>query len=107
MNWNTDISRAPHGHYDVQTRRVKDGKTADHRVFNREIVWTASSCGKVMRSYYLPEERRWCMYSHLENPVAWIEFDEARDRVEITEGKVTRIEYRCPLAHPYASREAA
>lgn len=107
MTWDHDISRAPRGRYVIETRRIKDGKTADHRVFERDVIWLASKCGKVMRSYYLPEEKRWCMFSASEKPVAWMAYDEARDAYEVEENGKTVTRYRCPLAHPYASLEAA
>ena len=107
MDWIFDIASAPRGSYEIRAQRIKGGKTADHEVFERDVIWTASKCGKVTRSYYLPLEKRWCMYAHGEEPVAWMPFDEAIDGYEVIERGKTIIRYRCPLAHPHEIEGAA
>lgn len=113
MAWTTDISKAPRGHYDIEARKVKGGKTADHRVFKPEYVWLATRCGKVTLSRYMPKEPpfrpvpRWEMLQPGEQPVAWHPFDpsDTYEEVDPKSGKsVTR--YRKP-DYPSHLREAA
>lgn len=82
MAWSTDIAKAPRGHYDLQGRKAKGGSTAEHRIFHPAPVWLATRCGKVTLSRYLPEEHRWEMLAHGEQPVAWHAFD-ASDTYEV------------------------
>lgn len=105
MTWDTNISRAPHGRYRIVSKKTVKGGTSDTRLFERQVIWTASKCGKVTRSYYIPDQKRWCMYAAGEEPVAWLAHVEARDAYEVEENGKTVTRYRCPLAHPYASRE--
>lgn len=109
--WNRDISKAPRGTYEVQSRRLKNGGEAIHEVFRPQYVWLASKCGKVTLSSWLPPEvspggnpmkggRRWEFFAHGEKPVAWMPLDPADiyQDIDAKTGKpVTR--YRMP-AHP-------
>lgn len=111
MMWNTDISKAPRGTYEIQSRRLKNGSEAIHEVFRPEYIWLASKCGIVTRSCWLPQERspaghlmkggrRWEFFAKGEKPVAWRPI-EAGDIYQVTDEKTERLStrYRIP-AHP-------
>ena len=117
MAWNHDISKAPRGHYDLQSRKVKDGKEAIHEIFRPQYIWLASKCGIVTLSRWIPPEvspggkpmkggRRWEFFSRNEQPIAWHPFDpsDTYQEPDPKSGKpVTK--YRKP-EHP-GVREAA
>lgn len=113
MAWSTDISKAPHGYYDVQTRRVNAEKTADHHVFRAEYVWLASKCGKVTLSSYIPDQKRWEFFKRGEQPIAWHPFDPS-DTCEVfierkVKGEIQKVpvtQYRKP-DYPIELLEAA
>lgn len=112
MAWSTDISKAPRGYYDIQFRKVKDGKTADHHVFRPEYIWLASRCGIVTLSSYIPDQKRWEFFTKNQQPIAWHPFDPSDTYQDFIErkvkGEVKRIpvtKYRKP-EHP-GVREAA
>lgn len=100
MNWSSDISKAPHGRYDVVARNIRGGGTADHRVFRPAYVWLASRCGKVTMSSYLPDQKRWEMFSRGEQPVAWCVIDpgDTYETTDPTSGKRV-MKHRVP-EHP-------
>lgn len=68
--WNFDISQAPRGRNIVTTRDGKNGPMSVTR-FVPDRVIAASKCGKVTVSYFIPDEDRWCMFTHGEPPIAW------------------------------------
>ena len=69
-DWNRDLSSAPRGRYIVKRRKF--GKSeGDTRVFEPAPVILATKCGKVVKSHYLPDEKRWEFLSKNEQPVAW------------------------------------
>lgn len=61
MTWSFDMSTAPRGKHVTVTRKVKtaDG-VVDRSVdeFAPEQVWLASSCGKVIKSSWVPANGR-------------------------------------------------
>lgn len=70
-SWNFDISKAPRGRYEIVNRRF--GKTfSDMKVFVPEPVILASKCGKVIKSRYIPDEKRWECFQKGEQPIAWM-----------------------------------
>lgn len=78
--WRTDIENAPKGRR-VTVQKIVDGKKRAHVTMERQKVWLASKCGKVILSYWVWPERaggvgRWCMFGGTEQPVAWREFVE-------------------------------
>jgi hypothetical protein len=88
-DWNTDISKAPRGAYQVKNRKF--GSThADSKVFRADKVILATKCGQVTMSRYLPEAKRFEGLATGEQPVAWMPW---------APGELP--------THPTASREAA
>ena len=83
MTWSTDISAAPRGKR-VKTSKVINGKTHTSVVIEREPVWLATKCGKVILSYWLwtrevggkMTKARWIMLSENKQPLAWYPFTE-------------------------------
>ena len=70
--WSTDIKSAPHGRYEIKQRR----EGVDIRVFVPERVILTTKCGKVLQSYYVPDEKRWMFLHHGEQPLAWMPWPE-------------------------------
>lgn len=75
MSWRHDIENAPRGQTAHVTRNTKDGPI-QVPTFKRDVVILATKCGKVTQSYWLPEEKRWCMLSAHEEPEAWMAWPE-------------------------------
>jgi hypothetical protein len=82
--WSTDISAAPRGKR-VTVRKIgKAGKVNASTRMERELVWLASKCGKVILSEWLwPKQdgqtmtkARWMMLGMDEQPLAWRPFIE-------------------------------
>lgn len=74
MTWNFDLSQAPKGSHTPVDIKYPDGSVRVRENFNQVLVWTASKCGKVILSYYLPKEDRWNLYTKGSPPIAWQEF---------------------------------
>jgi len=70
-DWNFDISQAPLSHFKEQKRTDKKGKSSVSKIFIEKVIITASKCGKVIRSYWLPKEKRWAGYTPEGPPIAW------------------------------------
>lgn len=74
MTWNHEIDTAPRGHNVKSTRTVK-GKFQEVTDFEPDHVWLATKCGKVLKSYWIPEAgkiaARWSGLATGEHPVAW------------------------------------
>ena len=76
--WNENISEAPVGKEVTVTRLVPDKNSAsgrsvkDLQEYQRDDVILASKCGKVIKSYWLPDEKRWAGFNAGEQPVAWM-----------------------------------
>jgi hypothetical protein len=96
MSWNFDISKAPRGSYVVVNRKFGKGQ-ADTRVFKPDRVILATKCGKVTISKYLPDEKRWEMLAHGEQPVAWQAWPDHPHFHEI-EGEETHLDRGTPAA---------
>ncbi|MBX5089375.1 hypothetical protein HJB60_09345 [Rhizobium lentis] len=71
MNWNTDLNGIPCGSMVTRTVTTKDGiKKYDD--FQPDFVILASKCGKVIKSYWIRDERRFAGFKQGEQPVAWM-----------------------------------
>lgn len=80
MTWNHDISAAPRGRTInvVRNTKTKDGVIrVPVEEFEPDILWLASSCGKVIRSYWIPANKHhdgyWAGFAQKGGtpPVAW------------------------------------
>lgn len=82
MSWNHDMSAAPKGQTVQVKRLVTDKSSASGKSlrtieeFKQDHLILASKCGKVTRSYWIPNEQRWCMFAKGEEPVAWQKWPE-------------------------------
>lgn len=77
--WNYNIDEAPKGEYVERVTTTKDGKQKTHREYESPFIWTASNCGKVIKSRWFPPNRytktgRWDGYSEGKPPIAWMEY---------------------------------
>lgn len=86
--WSTDMQTAPRGHTEPQERKTKDGVVID-QVWRPDVIWAASKCGKVIKTYFLQPTRDhklgyWCFFrsdwqrepGDFEQPLAWRPFIE-------------------------------
>lgn len=105
MAWSSDIEKAPRGKYAVKSQRIRGGKSAVHKVFERAVIWIVTPCGKITRSYYIPEQKRWCMLCAGQDPIAWHPFDENDFDLVRENGKDVK-RYRKP-AFEFPGQEAA
>lgn len=69
--WRSDFENAPRGRTIVQTRIIK-GEPRDIQVFVPEYVILASTCGKVIKSHWLPDPGRWEFFNKDSQPDAWM-----------------------------------
>ena len=76
--WDFDISRAPRGETVVSTVVIK-GEERVRNTFKPAKVILATKCGKVTLSHWLPEEKRWLMLAHGEQPVAFMNWPKHPD----------------------------
>jgi hypothetical protein len=83
--WSTDIAAAPRGRLVTSKRTGKDGNVITTKRIEREPVWLASKCGKVILSEWLWPDKigeygtamtraRWSMFGETEKPLAWRPF---------------------------------
>jgi hypothetical protein len=78
MTWNHDMTACPLGKEVTATRLVADknsasGKTVrDFKEYQRDDVILASKCGKVIKSYWIPDEKRFAGFQPDEEIVAWM-----------------------------------
>lgn len=73
--WNHDISAAPRGKMVRTTVKTKDGlKQAE--AYQREYIIAAGRCGAVTKSYWIPDQERWCMFTKDVPPGAWMPWPE-------------------------------
>lgn len=93
--WSHDMAKAPRGKYRV----IPSGPTAKgaRKVFERAEIIAASACGVVCLSYYIPEQRRWCMFDADHPPIAWMPY-AGPETVVGDDGKARKV-VRLP-AHP-------
>jgi hypothetical protein len=74
MTWNHDISTAPRGNT-VKSKRTVGDRVQDVSDFVPDVLWLATKCGKVVRSYLIPESgkapARWSGLANGELPIAW------------------------------------
>jgi hypothetical protein len=89
-NWQFDIERAPKGRTVKALRSVKDTKTGEkvelsYDEYQADHIILATKCGKVTRSYWIPEQDRWCMLAKGEEPLAWQPWPEHPSKAKQTE----------------------
>jgi len=67
MDWSYKLKDAPRGEL------VKEmiGKN-EAEVYKHEKILTASKCGKIIVSCWLPKSKRWEFYSKDSPPIAWM-----------------------------------
>ena len=76
MTWNFNIDEAPKSYVEIATKPGPKGADVEFkRIVYRHII-AASSCGKVTRSYWVPKDGRWCMFSVNSPPIAWMPWPE-------------------------------
>jgi len=78
MTWNRDMSTAPRGKTVWTHRKTKTSAgIIDKPVqeFEPTILWLATKCGKVLKSYFIPaterQDGRWSGFGTNEAPIAW------------------------------------
>jgi hypothetical protein len=71
MPWNMDMHSAPRGGYRLIPTAA--GKSS-RKVWERETIITASSCGVVCLSFWDPIRKRWSMYEASTPPIAWMPY---------------------------------
>jgi hypothetical protein len=74
MEWNFNIEECPSGRIEEQTIERKDGNKMTKKTFIPSLIWAASKCGKVTRSYKT-QEGRFSMFGESELPVAWMPYE--------------------------------
>ena len=74
MNWQP-MNNAPKGGFETVTKKV-NGASVTSRAFVPAMLYTASQCGKVIVSHWMPDQDRWHMYSKGETPIGWMLFLE-------------------------------
>ena len=81
MTWSLDIAAAPRGRR-VKTSKVIKGRTHTSVSIEREPVWLATKCGRVILSHWHwpasggTDRARWLMLGAEEKPLAWRLFVE-------------------------------
>jgi hypothetical protein len=74
MTWSFDLTTAPRGKTVTSARKVGNN-THEITDFVPDVIWLATKCGKVSRSYWIPESgktpARWSGLATREEPVAW------------------------------------
>lgn len=71
--WNFDMEAAPRGKTVTVTRAIK-GEPRQVEEYVRNDVILASKCGKVTKSYWIPDENRWAGFQPGEEVRAWLEW---------------------------------
>jgi hypothetical protein len=71
VNWNTNINGIPCGSQVKRSVQTKDG-VKQYDDFQRDDVILATRCGKVIKSYWIPDEKRFAGLANGEQPVAWV-----------------------------------
>lgn len=76
--WNFDISQAPRGAWKSITGKAAGRENAafERQVHVREKVFSAGNGGVVTVSWWLPDEKRWCMFAKEVPPLAWMPWEE-------------------------------
>lgn len=78
MTWNFNISEAPRGRDEIQTRTIK-GEKQEYEVFVPERILAANKDGKVYATHWLKPNKftptgRWAGWSEHDVPVAWMHY---------------------------------
>jgi hypothetical protein len=68
--WNDNLDGIPLGSSPLKTVLTKDGPKT-YESFERDDVILATKCGKVIKSYWLPNEERFAGLAKGELPTAW------------------------------------
>lgn len=71
MEWNYNIDEAPKGEIIKEIVADPRGYKYERESFTPVRVQTATKCGKVIVTHYLPKEQRWNCYGQNEAPIAW------------------------------------
>jgi len=87
MAWSFDMSKAPRGRYRVLAAG-RDGQGA-RKVFERQQIIAASSCGVVTISYWIDDQKRWSMFTRENPPIAWAPYDGPR--LVVDAGKARKV----------------
>jgi len=74
--WSFDIDAAPRGREKVITGKVAGVHDFERRVHERERIFAAGTGGVVTVSYWIPEQKRWCMFTKAVPPMAWRPYEE-------------------------------
>lgn len=74
--WNFNMSTAPRGTPIQRIIQRPEGEPAVVTTIKKEIIHAASSCGKVISTYYIDKEDRWCMFSKDDPPIAWCKYPD-------------------------------
>lgn len=75
FEWSRDMASAPKGRMEPRQRIGRDGISKWEEFVPDQII-AASACGKVTRSYWIPKEERWCMFTKDAPPVAWVHWPD-------------------------------
>jgi hypothetical protein len=79
MVWNDDISQAPKGYYeDVVRNRGNVAIMSTRHV--KELIIAAGNEGVVTLSWWMPEEKRWSMFTKDVPPNKWMHFPDHPDK---------------------------
>ena len=72
--WNKNIGACPRGEWNTRdTGKVdKQGAKITKKVFTPYLIWAASECGVVTRSYYSPQTKAFSMFTKDSPPTAWM-----------------------------------
>lgn len=76
MTWNYDMDAAPRGETVMVERPGKNGPVQVF-VYKHTKLILGGKCGTVTVSRWLPEEKRWEMFSKHETPLAWMPWPSA------------------------------
>ena len=105
MGWCFDMSKAPRGRYVIMASGP--GAKGARKVFQPDKIVLASACGVVTLSHYLPEQRRWDMFTRDHGPIAWAPY-EGPKIITDDSGKLRRVANLPPhptMAESWIDRE--
>lgn len=78
--WNTELSKAPRGHYRITA--ISNGKGSTRKVPEPVTIVAASACGMVCLTRWLDDEKRWNMFTAEVPPIAWQPYPGPRAYVD-------------------------
>ncbi|WP_320196250.1 hypothetical protein RMR10_004515 [Agrobacterium rosae] len=107
--WSHDISAAPLFEDFVNTRMVKNSKTGERRAlpFNdtrRVDLILASKCGKVIKTYWIPDESRFAGFQPGEEIIGWMPwpkhpYEESPQQQGTDGGEIAEVKAKSRLAN--------